>query len=332
MGHMPNPDRTGRLSGNHRPGRAPSGRHRFALVVLPLLFFSMEATCLGQSAALRVEWRDARLSVVAENAPLAQILAEVGKQTGLEIKNLQGVSSTISAHFSNLTLAAGVQSLLAGVDYAVFGDLATPQSASASRVVILNNLEASDAAGVAPSHTAGARVKAAGLPAGNGALMPTDKEAWIRLIMGPDLAKQTEAFENLMNIDPQKAIETLEQAARNGQGQARLQALQLLDQDSEADDDTVLASLRAALQDEDVAMRDYAVQAIARRGGPETMDLLTQAYRDADPQVRLMVIQNAAQQKAAGLDLLREAVSDPDPNVSGAASALLQALSGTEDQ
>ncbi|HEV2177819.1 MAG TPA: HEAT repeat domain-containing protein [Terriglobia bacterium] len=321
---MPNPDRAGRPRSNGRPRRARPSLPRFGLAVLPLLFLSMEATCVGQSSPLRVEWQDARLSVVAQNVPLLQILTEVGKQTGLQVQNPQGLTATVSAHFSDLTLAAGVQSLLAGVDYAVFGDLASPKSASASRVVILNNLEASDAAGV------GARVKPPVPVAANNGMVSTDKQAWIRLIMGPDLAKQTEAFENLMNIDPQKAIETLEQAARNGQGEGRLQALQLLDQDSEAGDDTVLASLRAALQDEDVAMRDYAVQAIARRGGPETMDLLTQAYRDADPQVRLMVIQNAAQQKAGGLDLLREAVSDPDPNVSGAASALLQALTPSE--
>jgi HEAT repeat protein len=76
-------------------------------------------------------------------------------------------------------------------------------------------------------------------------------------------------------------------------------------------------------------MRDYAIQALADRGGSDAMEYLRQAFRDPDPTVRRLAIENAAPQ-GQSLPLLREAVSGPDGTVRSFATFWLQEIAAQE--
>jgi HEAT repeat protein len=81
-----------------------------------------------------------------------------------------------------------------------------------------------------------------------------------------------------------------------------------------------------ALSDSDMAVRGYAIQALARRGGPQAMSYLRDALRDPDPSVRLMVVEDVIG-APDGLPLLQEASSDSEESVrSSALRGLKEAL------
>jgi hypothetical protein len=70
-------------------------------------------------------------------------------------------------------------------------------------------------------------------------------------------------------------------------------------------------------------VRQYAVQALARQGGAEAMSYLETAFRDADPTVRLAVLQTVAGKEAAS-SILQEGLSDSDPMIQAQAKFWLQ--------
>jgi hypothetical protein len=60
----------------------------------------------------KVIWKESRLSVTAERASLSQVLAEIAKQTGLEIRGGQALKREVSASFSRVSLREGLHELL----------------------------------------------------------------------------------------------------------------------------------------------------------------------------------------------------------------------------
>ena len=68
-------------------------------------------------APLRVEWKDTRLSVNADHAPLSQILQKVARQTGLEIQGMESLQDEVSTSFSDLPLSTGLEKLLMSANY-----------------------------------------------------------------------------------------------------------------------------------------------------------------------------------------------------------------------
>ena len=91
-----------------------------------------------------------------------------------------------------------------------------------------------------------------------------------------------------------------------------------------ADKDAVVSAMGQALSAGDPAIKDYAIQALARRGGSQEIDLLRQALGDPDPAVRLMVVESVGQEPGS-LPLLQQALKDGDSSVSAAAGELLKA-------
>jgi HEAT repeat protein len=151
-----------------------------------------------------------------------------------------------------------------------------------------------------------------------------DMDALSKAVQSSDPAIQADAFEEMSKLNPQAAIDALSNSLKSDQPAQRLQALQLLDQSEHTDDDLVVSAMGQALSEEDVSVKDYAIQALARRGGSQEMDLLRQAMTDPDPAVRLMVLESVGQE-TEGLPLVQQAVNDSDPSVSSAASQLLKA-------
>lgn len=85
-----------------------------------VLVFFVLLTVSGVSAqpALTVEWREGRLSVIAEGAPLSQVLGEVARRAGITVQGHEKLQMPVSVRLQALPLLDGLRSLLAPVsDY-----------------------------------------------------------------------------------------------------------------------------------------------------------------------------------------------------------------------
>jgi hypothetical protein len=84
-----------------------------------------------------------------------------------------------------------------------------------------------------------------------------DEAALREALLSPDSTVATVAFQNLTELDPPLAEDALADAAKSDQPLTRLKALQLLDQASQADEDTVLSGLSEALRDQDPGVKVF---------------------------------------------------------------------------
>ena len=308
------------------------------------LSFSSASPSRAESP-ISVEWNKARLSVSAENADLSQILREVAQRTGIKIRGSQGKGQRVSIHLSDVSLEKGLKALLDGVDYAVLGDISSPEKARGAQLVVFDRLTAptSDRNKVATAGTSGVtdvtqihgrRGSLEGvvgpqdkaLAAVEAAAAKGDLEALAKAVQSPDSAVQAQAFGELSKLNPQVALDALGSVLKSDQPEQRLQALQLLEQSEQVDNDTVISAMSQALNSDEPSIKDFAIQALALRGGSQEMDLLRQALGDPDPAVRLLVVETVGQVPEA-VPLLQEALTDSDPSVSAAASQLLKAVS-----
>src|SRR5438105_3705665 len=78
-------------------------------IVAMLASFGLERTF---AESFRVEWTAQRLSVLATDAPLSAVLAEVARQTKSEFIGLEQVSDHVWFDFRDKTLAEGLRMLL----------------------------------------------------------------------------------------------------------------------------------------------------------------------------------------------------------------------------
>jgi ribosomal protein S7 len=292
-----------------------------------------------------VEWNKARLSVSAENADLSQILREVAQRTGIKIRGSQGKGQRLSIHLSDVSLEKGLKALLDGVDYAVLGDISSPEKARGAQLVVFDRLTAptSDRGKVTTTATSGVpnialirgtRGSAEGgvgqqdkaLAAVEAAAAKGDLEALAKAVQNSDPTVQAQAFGEMSRLNPQAAVEALGNVLKSDEPEQRLQALQLLEQSDQVDNDTVISAMSQALNSDEPSIKDFAIQALAVRGGSQEMDLLRQALGDPDPAVRLLVVETVGQVPEA-VPLLQQALTDSDPSVSAAASQLLKAAS-----
>ena len=291
---------------------------------------------------LWVEWTAGRLSIDADGASLSAVLKEVARQTGVEIQGIEQLQHPVFPHLSAVPLAEALQKLLGEVNHAIIGDLFTPALLPSVRVVILEpGAEGAEKERIqlerAPEVGSFRRASAARMPVDRSgwteqqkrqadleeSIQQQDQSALQKALENHDSSIAGVAFEALLAQDHNGAIAALLGESKNDDTQLRLQALQLLDQSGEVDERTVLAALHDALKDEAMNVRQYAVQALARQGGPEAMSYLETAFRDADPTVRLAVLQTVAGKEAAS-SILQEGLSDSDPMIQAQAKFWLQ--------
>jgi len=316
------------------PDDVRTGITNIAGAVLALLF--LVASAARAESPIKVDWNKGRLSVSAENAELSQVLREIAQRTGIRIRGSQDIGQRVSIHLSDVSLEKGLKSLL--------GDISSPEKARSAQVVVFGWLAAPDSNRAAVSNTGTnsvqrtkpgiARMKAGAedegavqekaLAAVEAAAAKGDLDALAKAVQSSDPAVQSQAFEEMSKLNPAAALDALSNVLKSEEPGQRLQALQLLDQSEQADNDAVVSAMGQALNAGDPSIKDYAIQALARRGGTQEMDLLRQAMGDPDPAVRLMVLESVGQETDA-LPLLQQAVNDSDPSVSAAANQLLKA-------
>ncbi|HEV2380616.1 MAG TPA: HEAT repeat domain-containing protein [Terriglobia bacterium] len=268
--------------------------------------------------SLKVDYAGAKLSVTADHVPLSQVLQEIGQKTGLQVHGLGEAGRTVAVQFSGITVAQAVQGLLGGTNYVVFGSLASPVSVRLARVVILNA-----AAGAAIDMGTEAET-------GRSAAAQAKHNTWRAQLLSTNPAEQDAGFREVIKLGPKEAYDALTDVIANGDGIARLRALQFMDQDSQIDQSLVMGSLHDALSDQDSVLRDYAVQALGRHPGADSLDLLRQVYSDGDSTVRLNVIE-AVSQRTDAHTLLQQAATDPDQAVSSLATELLNGASNNNN-
>lgn len=328
--------------------RAPACMLHPAVITAGLTVLLLCSHPTWADPGFQVSWDKGRLSVTADNAEVSQVLREVAKQTGIRIRGSQDIVQRVSLHLSDVSLEKGLKAVLDGVDYAVLGDISSPEKARSAQVVVFGWLavpkgrDAVATTGAPKPRSRSAQVRPnaedeeaarqdKALAAVEAAAAKGDLEALSKAVQSADPAVQAQAFEEISKLNPQAALDALTDALKSDQPAQRLQALQLLDQSDQADNDSVVSAMSQALNSDDPSIKDYAIQALARRGGSQEMDLLRQALSDPDPAVRLMVLESVGQQ-AGALQLLQQAVNDVDPSVSAAANQLLKAQAQEQAQ
>jgi HEAT repeat protein len=150
-----------------------------------------------------------------------------------------------------------------------------------------------------------------------------DEQALRKALLDPDPAVQAEALQKLAERPGSEALDALLSAARSKDPTLRLQGLELLSQSTKADRETVLSVLGEALQDKDPDVREFTVQTLVTEGGSDGIDLLRQAFHDADVSLKTMIVESVGSTPDA-VPILEEASSDSDESISTTASALLQ--------
>ena len=277
--------------------------------------------------SLKVDFAGGKLSVTADRMPLSQVLREVGQRTGLEMRGLQDASGVVSVKFSGETVAHGVQELLGGINYAVIGSLASAKDIQEARVVVLSatstdNLDVGgplDAVRKTPANTAGT-------PPAQAA-----RSTWRADLMSADPAAQDRGFAEINKLDPKEAFDALEDVITNGDGVARLRALQFMDQDGSLDPNQVVGALRDALNDQDSTLRDYGIEALGRQSSPDALDVLRQQFEAGDTATRLSILE-AISQRSDARSLIQQAANDPDQGVRTMANELLQSTGAPAQQ
>jgi hypothetical protein len=311
-------------------------------------------------APLHVEWVAGRLSMNAEHVPLAQLLHEVARQTGMEIDGLAGLQDTVSVRFGGLPLYEALQRL--PVDFALVWETEPRHTPRPVRAFVFRrptavpqqtfSLEGRLAEqGAGPQEAPGARGQPVqGLPELAQATPPQEaatggeQEARARALqdfaqqgnvqplqqalVDPDPFIQAAAFARFAELDRQGAIAALLDLSASAQPEQREQALALLHQSGVVDEETVLAALRAALADADATVKGYAINALAVRGGAEAFASLHQALHDPDPAIRQLVLESVIQLDD-GLPLVQEALADTEESIRMLARSRLESAGST---
>jgi len=308
------------------PIRSVPGKRLIFAVLSCLLFL---ASFGSAQEPLKVEWMEGRLSVTAEETPLAQVLQEVARQTGLEARGLERLQEKVSVRFSSLSLREGLQKLLAYVNYVILekksfqGDAQPVLVLASGRRTTPSTGERGEKPEEDPIVEEDQGRRLAALYA---SVQQGDSEALQKALFDRDQVVQATAYELLAKQDPEKAVAVLLEATKSDQPGTRLQALQLLDQSGQAEGRVALSALDSALGDEDVTVKGYAAQALVERGTPEAMVHLYRALHDPDPSFRMMVVEVVAG-KEQGREMLQAALRDDNEAVRSMAAFWLERAS-----
>jgi len=277
--------------------------------------------------SLKVDFAGGKLSVTADRMPLSQVLREVGQRTGLEMRGVQDASGVVSVKFSDETVAQGVQELLGGINYAVIGSLASARDIQEARVVVLSATSTDNLDVGGPLDAARKKVAVPGVSA----TTPAARGSWRADLMSADPAAQDRGFAEINKLDPREAFDALQDVITNGDGVARLRALQFMDQDGSLDPNQVVGALRDALNDQDSTLRDYGIEALGRQNSADALDALRQQFEGGDAATRLSILE-AISQRSDARSLIQQAMNDPDQGVRTMANELLQSTGAPPQQ
>ena len=276
--------------------------------VLVALLLLAPALVFHAHAAASVEWNGRGLSVIAEEAGLAEILRAVEQATGVEVLGADAVDETVSLRFSDLPLDEALRRLLARVNHLLVEDESPDPGAPRLSVWILGAGSAATRAPVARIDQRSPHDQPWG-PIPDLATEPdpemrrwvvkrlaerTDAEALdalVRALEDPDPDVRQDALGALGQygrtaLEPIKALLSREKSAT-----VRAAALGMLGQVA---GDEAAPLLRRMLTSRDSRVRLAAVEALGRADETTAREALSVGLRDKEPAVRMAAVRTLA--------------------------------------
>lgn len=254
----------------------------------------------AETPAYQVEWEQARLSVTANQAPLAKIVAEVIERTGLEARGLPAFPDVVSVEFARLPLREGLQKLLVGKSY-LFLDKESTKGALAPGVILFLD---SSPAGILPP---GAAEETPTVESGNGS---------------SEVLERLSRLEQAIGANTPDMKDKLYAATQDDEPLVRELAYRELYRRGDA---TALDMLRRDARSENVDVRRTALELLSQLAGADAVDLLAEAASDPNVDVRQTAMENLAK-NVQGVAIIKEKLRDPDPEVRMAALEWLASL------
>ncbi len=279
-----------------------------------LLAFTLALGCATHAhARVHVEWTDERLTVTADTMSRSAVLAAVARATGVEVVGLEAMAEeTVSVNLSGVPLIDAVRRLIGDVPAVLMEER---QPDGGLRLVGVWMFARSQSRQDEGSESDGGANAVGGARANSRDAMEAADGAALRhaLLQSDDEERALAALDVLEVREPAAMISALLVAARSADAAQRLHALRMLDRAGAADSATAIAALDHAITDNDEAIKAFAIGALAVRGAGG-LSVLQRTFRDADRDVRLMVL-HAVSERDGDSPLLREAVTDTDAQV-----------------
>lgn len=274
-------------------------RHGFSnRTVICFSFILFFAPVVEAQMSLRVEWKDENLSVIAEQAPLSQILQQVTHWTGVEFRTQGGLQRKVSQRFSALSLHEGIKKLLTDMDYIML-EKASQQGRAFPTLVLIFERHGSLSLRV-PERKDSEKAELSlslGDPDPNMRRWSVervaekgDKQTFAHLLKAlddDDSEVRQEAIANLgqygkMAMDPVRNLLSREEAP-----EVRMAAFQLLGQ---VGGEEAAAFLQGEITDQDPRVRIKVVEALGYTGSPIATAALVEATKDREPSVRMAAL------------------------------------------
>jgi len=243
-----------------------------------------------------VDWRNGHLSVESSGAPLAKVLAEVARQTGLSVQGTDSVRQRTDAHFANLPLNDALGQLLANVNFALI-ERPYGRNSHCLTLIVLGE--------------------------GSPELVADHHQASVR--SAPQTESTSAADERVRQVYEAAQdgdLDVLQQAVSDDNGDAtRAVALDLL---AQKDPDTAAALALAAVTSSDLGQRVMGLQELGSVNSADAIEALREALNDSDEGIRQTALAALARQPSlAARHLIRQATDDADPIIRTLAENLL---------
>ena len=303
------------------------GAARRAVAAVAGVALAVGFSVTSAQSPLRVTWANNLLSIQSNGAPLAEVVLEVARLTGLEVMGIEKVSGTVKLEVSEVALQEGLKQLLAGANFMLGETAAAPGAPPRPALRILS--------------MAGTAI--AGTPAHAPLVVPV-----LDVIVAADTAAEAdEQAED--NDDPDVDADKLDaklEAARlasegaftaavavsdlvehleDGNPEVRVQALTAL---ATRPMKVALGPLTDALGDDAAIVRNAAVDALGRATDRESLAKIGQMLEQHDDiGVRIGALRVLAlRADPASAIHLRRALKDADNTVREAAAQMLAEL------
>jgi len=281
----------------------------------------------AHAQSIHVDWVRERLTIIAADVPLADVLAEVGRQTGSTFVDAQRAAGTITIEIRSARLLDALRTLLAETNYIMSRPQWTSADAGPQVVVWLHGRAPkglSDPCGATTSASAG-RVRCDPevrmsdvMLSGDAALSHVDDDV-------TTIRPETEAarLERAGFFNVNVAESSLLTAAKSSDPDVRVRALQTIGiQGTKAG----LQALRDGLNDPNPFVRAEALDMLVSQGtGSESVRQLTELLDHKDPAVRFPAVVALGEQSGDEAEFqLKRALNDDDDAVKESAAQLLQ--------
>lgn len=295
-------------------GRLLGLRRRDGLRAVALLL--VLGAPIAARAGSTVDWKDGGLTVRAEYMPLASVLAEVARRTGIRIVGAQDLHESVTLGFSEVSLEDGLRRLLAGRSYVIIIDPTALGKTLPIEVWLLGR-GASGAAGMTGEGEDSSRGPGR-LAAGSEATADDPPGARLRgFLADPDPAIRRFAVERLGEVGEPWALSRLVVALNDESAGVREKAVTALGEYGPDGVDPVLMLLEVETHPD---VRVAVAELLGRLAGPRGVSALEGMLVDSDPEVRRAAVHARALARGGGTnEALLAAALDHDAAVRTAA-------------